>query len=953
MHDIDVRNSYVGGESQVRPPEPRPDGARQDREVLLLDAGSVAELRGRIAYLAETIGGLEVTGLADLAAALQQELAGRPVRAAVVAASADQAAERLARLLALLDDGIRAALDVAGGVFLGVAQAAPRVGFLFPGQGSGRGNDGGALALKFETVRDLYQTVTIPAGHDPAATAVAQPRIVTSSVAGLRVLSTLGIEASAAVGHSLGELTALHWAGAMTEPAVVELAGARGQIMATASEGGGAMAGIAAGPGEVAPLLRGEPVVIAGYNGPSQTVVAGPAEAVERVRAAAAAGGVKAARVAVSDAFHSPAMAPAATGLRAYLAGQRFQPLARRVLSTVTGDILPADADLSQLLVAQLCEPVRFSQALGRMADAGLSLLIEVGPGRVLSALAARITPGTPVIPLATDSTSLSGVLSAAAAAYVLGMPVRHDRLFADGQETAPGPRHRPAGPLRPRAPRFVSRTRVHVPGKELIADAELSAASDPYLYDHRPGTEPQFPAVLALEAMAQVAAPLVGADCNPAFEQVEFLRPVVIAADGSVTIRIAAIRDRDSVDVVIRSSSTGFGADHIRATLRYDTARPPGPGLKRPVVHRTRIPLDPATELYGGILDRGRRYQRVLGYRRLAAWSCVAEVSADVGDRWFGSYHADDLLLGDPGIRDAAVHAIQSCVPDMTLRPAAIERLYPARLVSTGEVADDARHVIVYAAERHRADDTYTYDLDVYAAGGQLLERWQGLRMVAVRRNDGGGPWTPALLGPYLERRLADLAPDQPRCVVAPDAGDLESRRRQTAAAVSQLLGRPALVWHRSDGRPEIAEEGLSVCAAHGAGVMFAIVAGGQIGCDASEVQERPAQDWQALLGSGQFALAERIAGELGESRSVAATRVSAAMACLRQSGWPDAAPMTLARSRAAGRVCDGWVLLDSGQAQIATFHTRLRDNPSPVVFSILTKGRTNESVLRVPPRC
>ena len=189
------------------------------------------------------------------------------------------------------------------------------------------------------------------------------------------------------------------------------------------------MAGIGAGPDEVEPLLRGEPVVIAGYNGPAQTGISGPAEAVERVREAAAANGLRAARVPVSHAFHSPAVAPAAAKLDSYLAGRQFQPLARRVLSTLTGDVLPADADLRQLLVRQVREPVRFSQALSRMAPE-VDLLIEVGPGRVLSGLAARITPDTPVIPLNTDGPSLSGLLSAVAAAYVLGMTVRHDRLM-------------------------------------------------------------------------------------------------------------------------------------------------------------------------------------------------------------------------------------------------------------------------------------------------------------------------------------------------------------------------------------------------------------------------------------------------------------------------------------------------------------------------------------------
>ena len=423
MHEVTVTNSPAGG-------------PRQDRELLLIDGENTAHLRARVAYLAELSGRLAPAELGMLAATLQARLAGRPVRAAVVAASPDRARERFARLIGVLDGAAGGVVDATGGVFLGQGGGTPGIGLLFPGQGSGKG-DGGALARRFETVADLYRTVTLPASDDPAATVVAQPRITRYSVAGLRVLSLLGISAVAAAGHSLGELGALHWAGAMTEAELFALAAERGRVMMHASEGGGAMAGIGADPDVVEPLLSGEPVVIAGYNGPGQTVISGPAAAVERVREAAAATGVKTARIRVSHAFHSPAVAPAAAELDRYLAGQRFRPLARCVLSTLTGDVLPADADLRQLLVRQVREPVRFSQAVTRMAP-GVDLLIEVGPGRVLSGLAARIAPDTPVIPLSTDGPSLSGVLGAAAAAWVLGMTVRHDQLMTARPARAP-----------------------------------------------------------------------------------------------------------------------------------------------------------------------------------------------------------------------------------------------------------------------------------------------------------------------------------------------------------------------------------------------------------------------------------------------------------------------------------------------------------------------------------
>jgi acyl transferase domain-containing protein len=421
VHDVNVANSDTAR------PAAEPS---QDLQPLLLDAESVPELRRRVARLVDIVQGSAFTGLADLAVSLQRELSDRPVRCAVVAVSAEQAAERLTRLAARLgNDEPMPVIDVAGGVFAGQSDGHPAIGFLFPGQGSGKGTDGGALAGHFGTVRELYRNVRIPASDDPAATNAAQPRIVASSLAGLRVLSQLGIEALAVTGHSLGELTALYWAGAMTESALLDLAATRGQIMAESSAGG-AMAGIFASVDEVVTLVDGEPIVVAGYNGPKQTVVAGPAAAIARIREAATASGYKATRLPVSDAFHSPAMEPAAAGLADYLAGTRLRPLERRVLSTVTGEALPSHTDLRHLLVRQLCEPVFFSQAVRRLAEE-VDLLIEVGPGRVLSPLAMSNCPGMPVVPLVTDSTSLSGLLSVTSAAYVLGAPVRHDLLLA------------------------------------------------------------------------------------------------------------------------------------------------------------------------------------------------------------------------------------------------------------------------------------------------------------------------------------------------------------------------------------------------------------------------------------------------------------------------------------------------------------------------------------------
>src|SRR6185436_14101924 len=210
----------------------------------------------------------------------------------------------------------------------------------------------------------LYATTALPETNDSVATAVAQPAIVTASLAGLRLLDAFGIKAAVAVGHSLGELTALHWAGAMDESTLIRVATARGKAMADLGSPTGAMAGIQAGQREVEALLSGELVVIAGLNSPRQTVISGPEREVSAVIARAQNAGLRATKLAVSHAFHSAHVAAATPALARRLSDEQLYPLTRPVASTITGSMLGNDEDLRALLCRQVTSPVRFIEAI-------------------------------------------------------------------------------------------------------------------------------------------------------------------------------------------------------------------------------------------------------------------------------------------------------------------------------------------------------------------------------------------------------------------------------------------------------------------------------------------------------------------------------------------------------------------------------------------------------------
>ncbi|GAA3727830.1 type I polyketide synthase [Plantactinospora mayteni] len=453
----------------------------QDLELFPFAGADRAELLRQVEALRDVAAELSFGQLGDLGV----ELAGsvepdQPVRAAVLAATPAQLAGRLEALAAALrGDATADGTDV----LLGEGAGRPRIGFLFSGQGSPTYLDGGALARRFPAVAEIV--AGLEGGPDLRHTAIAQPAIVASSVAGAAVLAALGIEADIAVGHSLGELTALHWAGVLGVHDVVQLARARGQAMADCPGEPGIMVDLATDPATARELVAGVAATIAAYNAPERTVVSGPAVAVEQAVARARQRGIGATPVRVSHAFHSPMMEPAGQALCQRLKELDLSRPRRTVVSTVTGAVLEPGTDLTELLVRQLTEPVRFTDAL--RAAGPLDLLVEVGPGRLLGTLAAASGRSA----LATDAAGpqLAPLLRVVAAAFVAGAPVQLSALAAG---RTPG--RKPA--LRPR--RFLGNPCEQAPDQD--------AGAGPGLPRSRPGTDvPAEPATAGVDA--EVAA--------------------------------------------------------------------------------------------------------------------------------------------------------------------------------------------------------------------------------------------------------------------------------------------------------------------------------------------------------------------------------------------------------------------------------------------------------------
>ena len=455
---------------------------------------------------------------------------------------------------------------------------------------------------------------------------------------------------------------------------------------------------------------------------------------------------------------------------------------------------------------------------------------------------------------------------------------------------------------------RFLERPRVFYPGVELVVDAELSMSTDPYLADHVVQKQPLFPAVLGLEAMAQTAMALADSTEPPVFENVEFLRPVAVSEKNKLTIRLAALRrENGSIEIYLRSGETDFQADHFRAVCRFglhDESTPPRLALAP--FGPEHLPLDPPTDLYGRILFHRGRFCRLRGYQLLKAKECVAEITADDDAAWFGPYLPGEFVLGNPAARDAALHAIQACIPHLRILPTGLERLV-IRRPETGVR-------FVRAKERSRDGSNFVYDVEVTGTGGEVIERWDGLRLRAVETMPVGEAWPQALLAAYLERRLEELAPGL-SVNVALERGLREERPARTDLVIQQALGKSARLWRRPDGRP-VSLGGEGVSAAHANDFTLAVAGAGGVACDLEEITERSDAGWRDLLGAEKFQLAQGLARARGENLGAAATRLWTALECLKKIGQPVQAALVLESS-----TDDGWTLLRSGSLTIATY--------------------------------
>nr|WP_281004721.1 type I polyketide synthase [Nocardia takedensis] len=453
--------------------------------------------------------------------------------------------------------GACAAGESPRGLILGTARSTARTAFLFAGQGAQTHGMGRALRARFPVFADALEEASaaldahsdrplaeVMWGSDPgtlAETGYAQPALFAVQTALARLLLSWGVEPEYVAGHSIGELAAVHVAGALSLPDAARLVAARAGLMRRLPEGGTMVAAEIA-PAEVRPLLT-PGVDIAAVNGPRAVVLSGEVGPVDELVARLSASGHRTSALRVSHAFHSHRMDPVLAEFRAVAASIAFAEPRIPVVSTVTGQPV-GRADLSEpdYWSRQIRSTVLFADAVTTLAGHGVNTFLDIGPTPVLApALRDCLDSGVTVEAVARRNVPEDeAALTALARLHVAGVPVDWTALYP-----APATRvHLPTYPFQ--------RRRLWFDAPDVVA-APSATESWHYRIDWRP-----------VDSASSPAAPTAPVDLDGGWL-------IVVPAAYADEEFVAAVRTalgRRCVCVEIAPADASALADRVHAAL-------------------------------------------------------------------------------------------------------------------------------------------------------------------------------------------------------------------------------------------------------------------------------------------------------------------------------------------------------------------------------------------------
>ena len=281
---------------------------------------------------------------------------------------------------------------------------------LFPGQGvQAPGMDGGLASSASETFDVASDVLGVDVGElcrqgsagdaDLGSTRWAQPAVLTCSVAMFRALAERDERTEPVVGHSIGEYAALVAAESLDLADAVRLVALRAEATEAAAQAtpGGMAAVMRIDRGRVEEICGDTGTSLAADNSAGQLVISGPLAALARARELATDAGATCRALDVAGAFHSPVMAPAAEPMARALEAVAISAPGLELWSATTAGRVSEPDEIRTLLIEQLTSPVLWRETVEELAAAHGPSFIDVGPGRVVGALAKRIVGGADV----------------------------------------------------------------------------------------------------------------------------------------------------------------------------------------------------------------------------------------------------------------------------------------------------------------------------------------------------------------------------------------------------------------------------------------------------------------------------------------------------------------------------------------------------------------------------
>ena len=284
-----------------------------------------------------------------------------------------------------------------------------KIAVMFPGQGSQIAGMGKDFYENSVIAREIYDTASNRLGIDMKElcfypneclnlTEYTQAALVTTSLAMARTAEAAGLKADVTAGLSLGEYSAIAFAGGMNDRDAISAVRQRGIFMQEAVPAGeGAMAAVLGMTGEQVEqgISAIENVSIANYNCPGQIVITGAAERIQQAEKVLKEQGAK--RIVllnVSGPFHSPLLKNAETKLNKVLEKIQMHPLRIPYVNNVTAEYITDIMKIQPLLVSQITSSVRWQQSVERMIEDGVDTFVEIGPGKTLTGFLRKINRG-------------------------------------------------------------------------------------------------------------------------------------------------------------------------------------------------------------------------------------------------------------------------------------------------------------------------------------------------------------------------------------------------------------------------------------------------------------------------------------------------------------------------------------------------------------------------------